>query len=137
MNEVIFQNSMYIDGCRYSELFRQIFDYFRGSRLRTLCQPIYDWACSLRYAFKKKITYNETLSYLGGESKGRGSKRNPIILHLINGTLIMGGRGSEFFVSCLILKKTTQKGDVEGFQTTCSMWLRHLITDGKLILCTC
>ena len=82
---------------------------------------------------KKKIAYNETLSYLGG----RGSKTNPIILHLINGTFIMGGRGSKFFVSCLILKKTTQKGDVEGFQTTCSMWLRHLITDGKLILCTC
>jgi len=50
---------------------------------------------------KKKIAYNETLSYLGG----RGSKKIPIILHLINGTFIMGGRGSEFFVSCLILKK--------------------------------
>ena len=56
---------------------------------------------------------NETFAYLGG----RGSKKNSIILHLINGTFIMGGRGSEFFVSCLILKKTTQKGDVEGFQT--------------------
>ena len=81
---------------------------------------------------KKKIAYNETLSYLGG----RGSKKIPIILHLINGTFILGGRGSEFFVSCLILKKNTQKREVEVFQT-CSMWLRHLITDGKLILCTC
>jgi len=31
-------------------------------------------------------------------------KKVPIILHLINGTFVMGGRGSEFFVSCLILK---------------------------------
>ena len=78
------------------------------------------WFMKLRYAFKKKIAYNETFSYLGG----RGSKKIPIILHLINGTFIMGGRGSEFFFSCLILKKTIQKGDVEGFQTTYSMWLR-------------
>ena len=57
---------------------------------------------------QKKIAYNETFAYLGG----RGSKKIPIILHLINGTFIMGGRGSEFFVSCLILEKTTQKGEV-------------------------
>ena len=49
---------------------------------------------------KKKIAYNETLSYLGG----RGSTKIPIICHSINGTFITGGRGSEFFVSCLILK---------------------------------
>ena len=55
---------------------------------------------------KKKIAYNETLSYLGG----RGSKKSPIIFHLINGTFIMGGRGSEFFVSCLILKKNYSEG---------------------------
>ena len=41
---------------------------------------------------KKKIAYNETLSYLGG----RGSKTNPIILHLINGTFIMGGVRIQF-----------------------------------------
>ena len=68
---------------------------------------------------KKKIAYNETFAYLGG----RGSKKIPIILHLINGTFIMGGRGSEFFVSCLILKKSTQKGEVEDFQTTFSIFL--------------
>ena len=56
----------------------------------------------------KKIAYNETFAYLGG----RGSKKIPIIPHLINGTFIMGGSGSEFFVSCLILEKTTQKGEV-------------------------
>jgi len=61
---------------------------------------------------KKKIAYNETLSYLGG----RGSKKIPIILHLINGTFIKGGRGSEFFVSCLILKKYAQKGKWKGFK---------------------
>ena len=55
---------------------------------------------------KKKIAYNETFSYLGG----RGSKTNPIILHLINGTFIMGRRGSKFFVSCLILKKNYSEG---------------------------
>ena len=33
---------------------------------------------------KKKIVYNETFAYLGG----RGSKKVPIILHLINGTFI-------------------------------------------------
>ena len=81
------------------------------------------WFMKLRYAFKKKIAYNETFSYLGG----RGSKKNLIILHLINGTFIMGRRGSKFFVSCLILKKICPKGEVEGFQTKCSMWLRHLI----------
>ena len=37
-------------------------------------------------------------------------KKIPIILHLINGTFIMGGRSSEFFVSCLILKKNYSEG---------------------------
>ena len=37
-------------------------------------------------------------------------KKNPVILHLINGTFIMGGRGSKFFVSCLILKKNYSEG---------------------------
>ena len=73
---------------------------------------------------KKKIAYNETFAYLGG----RGSKKIPIILHIINGTFIMGGRGPEFFVSCLILnKKLLRRGKWKGF---------NLSTDGKLILCT-
>ena len=75
--------------------------------------PLYRFLFSwVRYAFKKKITYNETLSYLGG----RGSKRIPIILHSINGTFIMGGRGSEFFVSCLILKILLRRGKWKGFK---------------------
>ena len=38
-----------------------------------------------KVCLQKKIAYNETFAYLGG----RGSKKIPIILHLINGTFIM------------------------------------------------
>ena len=52
------------------------------------------------------------MPYLGG----RGFKNIPIILHSINGTFILGGRGSEFFVSCLILKKLLIRGMWKGFK---------------------
>ena len=103
-----FETEMFIFSLLGNKLLLRIRDFLRNTTLKmngfsSSNMSRYSSLSSSLGMPSKKIAYNETFAYLGG-------------------------RGPEFFVSCLILnKKLLRRGKWKGF---------NLITDVKLILCT-